>query len=212
MSELIASDRTADRLLFLLKTHGALTTSELAQLLRITVPAVRGHLNRLGTEGLVTTELVRAGVGRPAQSWSLSGSAHARFPDTHAETLVGVLDALRETLGDAALQQVIDARSRETEAEYRRHMAPCRSLPERLDALARLRSRDGYMADVQETDGGWVLAEQHCPICAAARTCQRFCQNELEMFRRLLGDEAVVERCEYLLTGARRCAYRVTGR
>jgi predicted ArsR family transcriptional regulator len=209
MSGIITSDRTADRLLFLLKTHGQLTTGELARRLRISVPAVRGHLTRFAADGLVVFERLRAGVGRPAQSWALTDAAQARFPNTHAETLVEVLAALRETLGEPALQRVIDARSRDTETEYRTHLDACRSLAERIAALAALRTRDGYMAELRATETGWVLAEQHCPICAAARACQQFCKSELEMFRRLLGPDVEVDRTDYLLAGARRCAYVV---
>jgi predicted ArsR family transcriptional regulator len=58
-------------------------------------------------------------------------------------------------------------------------------------------------------EGGWLLVEDHCPICAAATQCQGFCRSELALFRRCLGPEATVERTEHLLAGARRCAYRI---
>lgn len=47
------------------------------------------------------------------------------------------------------------------------------------------------------------------PICAAASQCQGFCRAELRMFSTLLGQFAEVERVEHLLSGARRCAYRI---
>ncbi len=69
------------------------------------------------------------------------------------------------------------------------------------------------MADVQELPGrSWILAENHCPICAAARACQGFCRYELDMFCELLGPDVVVERVEYILSGGRRCAYRISPR
>ncbi|ARO29186.1 transcriptional regulator domain-containing protein [Rhizobium sp. NXC14] len=45
---------------------------------------------------------------------------------------------------------------------------------------------------------------------AAATACAGFCRSELETFRAVLG--ADVERSEHILTGARRCAYRITAR
>jgi predicted ArsR family transcriptional regulator len=83
----------------------------------------------------------------------------------------------------------------------------------RLKRLAELRSAEGYMAQVEPLpDQGWLLVESHCPICAAARSCQGFCRHELELFRELLGPEVCVERSEYILGGGRRCAYRITPR
>jgi predicted ArsR family transcriptional regulator len=203
MTDMIATGRTADRLLFLLTMHGP-------RRLAISIPAARGQLGRRGDGGLLAAESVRAGVGRPAQYGSLTGAGHARFPDTHAETRVVILVALRTERRDAALIQIVEVRARETEAEYRVRLDACGSLRERLMALAELRSRDGYMAEVLDRDGlGWVLAENHGPICAAARSCQQFCLFELDMFRSLLGDEAEVTRTEYLLDGGRRCAYDI---
>ena len=63
------------------------------------------------------------------------------------------------------------------------------------------------MAHVEADSQGYLLVESHCPICAAAEVCQGFCSNELQLFREVLGGDAVVERTEYLITGDRRCAY-----
>jgi predicted ArsR family transcriptional regulator len=66
------------------------------------------------------------------------------------------------------------------------------------------------MAEVEQAaDGSLLLVENHCPICAAARECQNFCRSELAVFQRVLGPGASVERAEHLLSGARRCAYRI---
>jgi predicted ArsR family transcriptional regulator len=58
-------------------------------------------------------------------------------------------------------------------------------------------------------DGSYLLSENHCPICAAARLCQGFCRSELAVFRSALGPSVTVERAEHILAGARRCAYRI---
>ena len=78
---------------------------------------------------------------------------------------------------------------------------------------ARIRREEGYMAEwTRAEDGALLLVENHCPICAAARTCQGLCRDELSLFREILGDDVEVERTEHLLSGARRCAYRVAPR
>ena len=60
--------------------------------------------------------------------------------------------------------------------------------------------------------GAFLLAENHCPICIAARACQGFCRSELEVFKAALGPEATVERTDHIIAGARRCAYRIAPR
>jgi predicted ArsR family transcriptional regulator len=94
-------------------------------------------------------------------------------------------------------------------AQYEQALHGAASLEERVTRLARLRSAEGYMAEVaRRDDGGYMIAENHCPICAAAAACQGFCRSELALFARLLAP-ARVERVEHLLAGARRCSYLV---
>ena len=69
------------------------------------------------------------------------------------------------------------------------------------------------MAEWQtDDDDGYLLIENHCPICAAAALCQGFCRSELAIFQTVLGAQASIERIDHLLAGARRCAYRITPR
>ena len=69
------------------------------------------------------------------------------------------------------------------------------------------------MAEVKR-DGkdGFLFIENHCPICAAATACQGFCSTELDLFRTVLGRNVIVERIEHILSGERRCAYRIGSR
>ena len=198
-------DRTADRLLMLLKTRGTLTTRGLAETLGISVPAVRQHLKSL--EPLVCCETVNQGVGRPAQAWRLSESGQKRFPDTHAELTVRLIGFIQEGLGQGALETVLERAYQRNLATYSARLASARTLGGKVRRLAALRSDEGYMAEAHRSNGGWTLVEHHCPICAAARTCQGFCRNELELFRSVLGDGVRVERTQYLLDGGERCAY-----
>ena len=65
--------------------------------------------------------------------------------------------------------------------------------------------------EVEKTGpGSYLLIENHCPICRVAATCTGLCATEMEVFRAALGPEAAIERCDHILAGARRCAYRVT--
>jgi predicted ArsR family transcriptional regulator len=57
--------------------------------------------------------------------------------------------------------------------------------------LSKLRREKSYMASwsrAQGAGGALTLVENHCPICAAAQTCQGLCRDELELFQALLPD------------------------
>lgn len=213
MQTLIAAERTADRMLMILKNRGAQTTRLLADALAISVPGVQQQLNRLEIDGMVESRRNTGGVGRPALSWSLTERALAKFPDTHAELTVTLIESIRRSLGEVALEVVIAEREASSRARYREGLGGVKTLKARLKRLAELRTAEGYMAEVERLpDESWVLAENHCPICAAARSCQGFCRHELDLFRELLGPEVTVDRIEYVLSCGRRCAYRITPR
>ena len=82
-------------------------------------------------------------------------------------------------------------------------------LSDKLIALAKIRSDEGYMAEIEYIDGNYWLLENHCSICAAATACLSFCRSELQLFQSLFNEIATITREEHIMHGARRCAYRI---
>jgi predicted ArsR family transcriptional regulator len=203
--------RTKDRVLHELKTKGPRSAAELARRLDVTREGARQHLAALERDGLVTSRPVRGRVGRPERIWSLTDSpgVDARFPDSHAELAVGLLEAARAAFGAEGLDHLVRERARRQALAYRKRIPARAPLRDRVKALAAIRTEEGYLADWAAEGNGFLLVENHCPVCAAARSCRGLCRAELELFRRTLGRDVRVERTEYLLDGARRCAYRV---
>ena len=200
----------ADRILSTLKTRGALGIPDMAKVLDVTVEAVRQQMAKLQAEGLVDGESRPAGRGRPTQIWRLTSAGHARFPDTHAEMTVQMISAVIRVFGDKGMDQLIDAREETMRTNYREALRGARSLKARLERLADIRSREGYMAEFRTEGGGFLFIENHCPICTAARACTGFCRSELQLLCDLLGPGVSVSRVEHVLAGARRCAYQVS--
>jgi predicted ArsR family transcriptional regulator len=204
---------TKRRIVDLLKRAES-TPGELAAELGLTEAAVRQHLDALAETGLVSrTTRPPQGRGRPAQSWALTDLARDLFPDHHSDLTVELLDAVRTALGEEGLDRVIEARAVQQRAAYAKAIPSRGSLRARVEALARVRTAEGYVAEVVTDDGpGVVLVEHHCPICIAAAACQGLCRSELELFQEVLGDRVTVERTQHVLSGDRRCAYRVRPR
>jgi predicted ArsR family transcriptional regulator len=202
--------RTRDRVLFELKMRGPQTAGDLAQRLGVTAMAVRQHLSALESDQLVSYQDERRRVGRPARVWRLCPRASGRFPDSHADLTVDLIETLREVYGEEGLDRLVDVRTQRQLEAYRRELPDAEApLEERLVALVRLREREGYMPEWRRERDGFLFIENHCPICAAASSCQRFCRDELDLFRSVLGGDVRVERTEHILDGARRCAYRI---
>ena len=208
-----AEGRSRRAILDLLKQEGAQDARALAARLGVSAMAVRQHLYELEAQRLVTFEEEQRAVGRPAKLWRLTPAADRFFPDGHAELTTALLGSMRAAFGDGGLERLLEVRTREQIAAYRRRVPARGALKARLAALAELRSEEGYMAAVEpRDDGAFLLVENHCPICAAATACSGLCSAELAVFRAVLGPAVEVERCDHILVGARRCAYRVQPR
>lgn len=205
---------TYERVLLQLKMRGPQTAQALSEQLGLTSMGVRRQLEGAQEKGLVDCEDSGGKVGRPVRRWRLSAAGHARFPDRHAELTVDLLGQVQALFGPDAIERLIATREQAGEALYRRrldavaHAAP---LLDKVAALAAVRDEEGYMAEAQaREDGSVLLLEHHCPICAAARSCQDFCRSELDVFQRVLGPSVKVIRIEHQPSGGRRCAYTVT--
>ena len=197
-----------------LKRRGHARADDLAKGLDLTPMAVRQHLYQLRDDGAVVCCSRPSGRGRPAKHWELTKKADVYFPDTHRELSLDLIESIKAVMGNDALDKLVTHRTAKQEARYRAALASCdKSLKCKLDIIARERSREGYMAEVQEAeDGGLLLLENHCPICEAAKACSGLCRKELDLFRDLIGPGGTVEREEHMLKGARRCAYRVVAK
>lgn len=208
----VMADRTRTRLLNALKSSGPQTAADLADNLNVTSVAVRQHLDGMHGEGLVDFEDVKGSVGRPKRVWGLTAAGHQQFPDSHSALIVGLLEGLSDIYGDNGLENLIAHREAKTGKVYKEVMREAADLGSRVELLADLRSREGYMAEVVKEQGSFLLIENHCSICAAATACQGFCRSELSLFKDVLGPDATVERIEHLLSGDRRCMYRIKPR
>ncbi|MGJ8657916.1 MAG: helix-turn-helix transcriptional regulator [Akkermansiaceae bacterium] len=201
---------TRTRLLDLLKQHGPQEAQVLSEKLAITAMAVRQHLYQLRDEKLITHLLESRTIGRPAKLWQLTDEANRLFPDAHAALAVDLVSSLTTTFGKAGLDQLISVRAKEQIVQYSEQMPRASTLRQKLDKLAELRTNEGYMAEVSESeDGTLMFIENHCPICAAASVCSGLCAAELNVFSAVIGKDFVIERTEYILENARRCAYEI---
>ena len=201
---------TAERILYLLKTRGPQTAQEISEALELTSMGARRQLESWQEKGMVVWEDFAEKIGRPNRRWRLSVNGHARFPDRHGDLTVQIIHQVRNLFGEKGLDKLIIARELETEVQYVSALAKAKTLKAKVKALSEVRNAEGYMAHVEvQSDGNLYLIEDHCPICAAAQSCQQFCRSELAVFQRVLGDQCSVERIEHLQADARRCVYLV---
>jgi len=199
----------ADRILMFLKMRREATAALIATELTITKEGARKHLLNLANQNLIVSNSRSEGIGRPSTYYSLSPQGMARFPDSHADITVQLLQSIKQVLGENALDLLISDRESKVYQKYTEALLDIDSIEKKLEIIAAKRTEEGYMAEWRKESDYYLLIENHCPICAAATECQGFCRSELNNFQQLIGPAYVINRTEYMIDSAPRCTYRI---
>ncbi len=189
-----------------LKRGHRLTAKELAAKLGTSLNAVRNHLKELEAEALVQYERQHRGVGAPAFAYRLSAAGEALFPRRYEATLTELLDYVVEREGRASAVAVLEARYEAFTRRIQSELAGA-TPAERMAAVARLLSDEGYMAEGTASSGTGTLIEHNCAIQAVAERFPEICAAEARFLAAALGAE--VDRHEHILSGCSACEYRV---
>lgn len=190
LDEAVNDRGTRDRISRTLLEHGPSTVAELAGELGLTTAAIRRHLDAALVDGTIVAREQRPhgprGRGRPARRFSLSDAGHAAGPTSYDDFAVDALRYLRESAGDAAVEDFARRRMAEWEARYAERIA---SLPldERAEALAEALADDGYASTVHDTALGVQVCQHHCPVQHIAEEFPVLCEVETEAIGRLVG-------------------------
>jgi predicted ArsR family transcriptional regulator len=189
-----------------LKAWGEGTVDQLAADLGVTVGAVRQQLSPLSEEGLVAYRDERQGPGRPRRWYCLTPAAESLFPKRYGQLTNQLLGYIEEA-NPAAVTTAFEQRSRARQQWATARLAG-RSFDEQVRELARILDEDGYLADCEPSDGGWLIVERNCAILDVARHHRVACGSELAFLRAVLPG-ATVERVSHILAGGHACAYEV---
>ena len=189
-----------------LKKAHRLTAKDLAAKLQISLNAVRHHLKELEAEALIEYERQHRGVGAPAFAYRLTAAGEALFPRRYEATLSELLDHLVAREGRGSAVAALEARYATLTRRLQEELAGAPPA-ERMAAVARLLSDDGYMAEAKASSDGGTLIEHNCAVQAVAERFPEICAAEARFLSAVLGAE--VERQEHILSGCSACEYRV---
>jgi len=191
----------------LLKVNGAMSVGQLAQTLEVSKVCVRRHLGLLESDGLVAFEEERHERGRPRFIYHLTEKAGRLFPQIYDEFAKEVLAQIQLNFGDEALRRVLRSRADELIARLKEKLGG-RGFDERVKGLIEEVNAKGYLADARRAkDGAYRLRQRNCPIESVAVAYPEICEEELRIYREVLGCE-VMRECR-IADGEGKCDFRI---
>lgn len=216
-------ERTRDRVLQGVLSHGPVSAAALGEHLNLTPAAVRRHLDVLEADALIEVTLLKkhgAGAGRPARRYVVAPQGHARLGNDYLHIARNALKILQEKVGDAALASFAQERADDMERRYRPIVeAAGADIAARAEALAEAMTKDGFVASANSMApprrqklpehllASIQLCQAHCPVRDLAEDFQVFCDKETEIIADLLGVD--VRRLSTMAGGAHVCTTHV---
>ncbi len=199
----VATTRT--EVLRLLKRRGEQSVDDLASSIGITSSGMRQQLRHLLADGYVAHREQRGATGRPKHLYRLTPAAEAMFPRRYGDLVSDLLAVASEDDPELVARMFAKRGDRRLEAARARLTGP---LEARVQTLAEILDADGYLAEVELIDGGWLIVERNCAIFDVAVRYGHACSSELDFLRAALPD-ARIERVHHMVAGETRCAYEV---
>ena len=190
-----------------IKKAQPVTAKELAETFGVSANAVRRHLKELEAEGLVVYGREQRGTGAPTHTYRLSSNGEALFPKRYGEALTDILSAVAQSSGRHVVREMFAERFR-TQAERLRTELADASLEEKVAAVARMLSEQGFMAAWTVEAGTVKLAEHNCAMQAAAEQFPEICAAEADFLAEVF--ESDVKRDQYIPEGCNSCEYSIS--
>ena len=186
-----------------LKKSQPLTAGELGERFGVTANALRRHLKELEQEGLVAYQREIRGVGQPTFVYRLTSAGERLFPNSYDDALQQALALVRTQIGAEAVVEIFRQRWADI-AERAKHEIAHLPLPDRAQALARILTSLGYMAEATPGDQA-TLRHHNCTIRAVVDQFPEVCAAEERFIQDVLG--AQVTRQAHIAKGANCCEY-----
>jgi predicted ArsR family transcriptional regulator len=154
---------TRGRILESLKRHGGRTATELAVEQGLTANAVRQHLGRLESEGLIVESTARRGPTKPSLLYSVTTEGERLFPQRYDVLLNALLHELQREEGQDRVTELFKKIGQRSARKYADRFEG-KDVAGRVDELTKLLREQGVVADCERTDDGFLIREHNCPF------------------------------------------------
>ena len=170
-----------------LKRTQGLCVADLAGRLGMSYMGIKGVCVDLEKRGLLDTWRSPQPIGRPLMLYRLTERAHDLFPTTSNAMTIEVLAAAQKLFGATAAEKLLLVAFQKKSDDYAAQLKGG-TLAARAKELARLRDREGCMAECAAgEDGALRIVEHHSPMLDLLRAFPLIARLETELFQGLLG-------------------------
>lgn len=198
---------TRQEILQYLRATGAADVNELAEALKLSPVTIHYHINVLQRDGLLDTQPVRQGVGRPRNVFKLRDTAFEKFPQSYHRLSDRLLEMLKSRLSEADIQALFEHIGAEIASEHAADLQG-KPLEQKIATLIALLGEEGFMARLEKVDGDqFVLTQFSCPYQYVATRHPEVCELDLQLMNSALGADVKRDTC--VVNGDSVCTFHI---
>lgn len=205
MFSLLDENPTREKIILLLKKNGSMSIDEISKELGITSMGIRQHLLSLERKGFIEYVAKRHGIGRPAFLYKLTEKAEEYFPKFYHQFGLNLLKDIEVNEGKEKLNTIFKWYKNRLIKEIKETVIDKKSFPEKVYAFKETLEANGYLTELEEDNGNFVLKIHNCPIYKIASEFKDLCKQDLFAFREILGKD--MNRTECIIDGDPSCTY-----
>jgi DeoR family transcriptional regulator, suf operon transcriptional repressor len=199
---------TRDRVLKTLLSRPRCTINDLAVSVGINPISVRHHIARLQADGLVDSEEVLHGVGRPRRVYFLTESGLEKFPTRYMRLTLRLLEQLKDTLPEGLVNQLFSQMASDLVEDYVHDIeTDGLSIEERLILMQDVLSKEGFNVEWERRGEAYHIREINCPYLHISQTHPEVCSVDQTVISAML--DVPAEKIECVLQGDIHCTYVV---
>lgn len=185
----------------LLHNPSGMYAHELVAALGVTATAVRQHLAALERAGLISSESVASGRGRPRHYYGLTRAGREAFPRRYDALAASMVTELAQQLGDDQLPRAMRRMGRRTAKD----LGQPASLS--VSGVAEVMLQLGYAAHGETAaDGSDEIVAMNCVFHRLAQEQPAVCEFDLEFMRTATGRS--VEHRQCMVRGDTCCRFK----
>lgn len=195
-------------ILRLLKQSPGMTVNELRASMKMSYMGVKQHCDAMVKKGFMDTWRHPVPHGRPEKIYRLTPKLDPLFDSGASGPLIEMLGHAERIFGPTAAEKLLYAFFQSRAERYQEALDREDLLENKAIVLARLRSQEGCLCEVEMSpEGALRLVDYHCPLAEVAKKYPLIEEIECEMIERVLGrpvGRSVEER-----SGLRRVIYLI---
>jgi len=209
-----SSHTTRQKVMHAVLSQGPVSAATIGKELDLTAAAVRRHLDTLEEEGLVEVKAVsgsQRGAGRPSRRYVVTHQGQVELGDDYLDVASEAMSALVELGGQEALRGFARKYFADIETRFHKRLPEDAMLNDRIQTLTAVLADLGFAATTRRagraakvtTLRAAQICQEHCPIQELAGEFPQFCEEETDLFARLL--QVDVRRLSTMPTGGHVC-------